>query len=452
MKRTIALTAAATLLCGLALGSLGAQSLGQKMAGQSQQNAKPLDAEASNPNLMGWMQGFPPPADRILSAKDGSFFQFPGLRYSVNHMQEFSTTRSVMASKDRHYTVRSRLDSEIDDIVFLPWGSDVPMTWEESLSANYTDGIIIMHKGRIVYERYPAGLEPDGVHAAMSVTKSFTGTVASILIAQGLIDPTQQITHYIPELAGSGFEGSTVQDVLNMTTPLDYSEDYTDPNAGIWKFSEAGNVFRPDSYTGPFDYYDYLPTIKAINGQKPGAEFGYRTPNAEVIGWLVSRVTNKDLSQLVSELIWQPMGAVYDGYFVTDPSGTSFAGGGYNLNLRDMAIFGEMLRNKGKLRGSQVIPPEAVELISSGGSPSAFAAGGEYPLLKGWSYKNLWWITNNSHGAYMARGVHGQAIYIDPAAEMVIARFASSYLSSNKYIDPTSIPAYEAVAEYLMNK
>ena len=143
---------------------------------------------------------------------------------------------------------------------------------------------------------------------------------------------------------------------------------------------------------------------------------------------------------------------MYDGYFGTDPSGTSYAGGGYNLNLRDMAMFGEMLRNEGKLRGRQVIPAEAVKLFSSGGSPKAFAAGGEYPLLKGWSYKNLWWITNNSHGAYMARGVHGQAIYIDPAAEMVIARFASSYLSINKYIDPTSIPAYEAVAEYLMKK
>ena len=450
MKRVLRLLSATALCCSLAFSSIFAETLGQEVA--SQNTTPPLNAEQSNPNVMGWMQGFPPPMDKILSARDGSFFNFPGLRYSVNHMQEFSTTRTVLASKDRHYSVRSRLDPQIDNIVFLPWGSETPMTWEESLAANYTDGIIIMHKGRIIYERYPAGLDSDGVHAAMSVTKSFTGTVASILIAQDLIDPTLPITHYIPELKGSGFDGSTVQNVLDMTTPLDYSEDYTNPNAGIWQFSQAGNVFRPDNYSGPFDYYQYLPTIKALPDQMPGAEFGYRTPNAEVIGWLVSRVTNQDLSDLVSKLIWQPLGAVYDGYFVTDPSGTSYAGGGFNLNLRDMAMFGEMLRNEGKLRGRQIIPAEAVKLLSSGGSPKVFAAGGEYPLLKGWSYKNLWWITNNSHGAYMARGVHGQAIYIDPAAEMVIARFASSYLSSNKYIDPTSIPAYEAVAEYLMKK
>ena len=119
-------------------------------------------------------------------------------------------------------------------------------------------------------------------------------------------------------------------------------------------------------------------------------------------------------------------------------------------------MFGEMMRNGGKLNGKQIIPEKAAKDIASGGSSTeykaAFAKGGEYPKLDGWSYHNMWWITNNPHGAYMARGVHGQAIYIDPAAEMVIARFASTYLASNKYIDPLSIPAYEAVADYLMKK
>ena len=115
-----------------------------------------------------------------------------------------------------------------------------------------------------------------------------------------------------------------------------------------------------------------------------------------------------------------------------------------------MAIFGEMLRNRGKVGNKQVIPEEAVELVSKGGDQNAFAKSEEYPRLKGWSYHNFWWITNNTHGAYMARGVHGQAIYIDPAAKMVIVRFASNPLSSNKYIDPISIPAYEAIAEYLL--
>ena len=110
----------------------------------------------------------------------------------------------------------------------------------------------------------------------------------------------------------------------------------------------------------------------------------------------------------------------------------------------------------GKLNGKQIIPESAALDIAKGGSTQeykeVFAKSEEYPKLKDWSYHNMWWITNNSHGAYMARGVHGQAIYIDPKAEMVIARFASTYLASNKYIDPLSIPAYEAVADYLLKK
>lgn len=411
-----------------------------------------LNAEESNPNKMGWMQGFPPPKDKILSAKDGSFFNFPALRYSVNHMREFFPSRRVLSAKDDYYTLRTKHDKEIENIVFTPWNSETPMNWQEFLDANYTDGIIILHKGKIVYETYPAGLTPDGIHTAMSVSKSFAGTIASILIAEGQIDPNKFISYYVPELTESAFGDATVQQVLDMTTSVDYTEDYTNPNAGVWQYAESGNPFRPDNYTGPYDYYEYLATLKKIPGQEHGEKFEYKTVNTEVIGWVISKVTNKSITELISEKIWVPMGAKYDGYYLVDPAGIAYAGGGFSLNLNDMAIFGEMIRNHGKLGRYEVISKEAVEEFSSGGDPELFAKGGEYPLLKGWSYHNFWWITNNEHKAFMARGVHGQAIYIDPVAEMVIVRFASNPLSSNKYIDPVSIPAYEAIADYLMEK
>ena len=415
-----------------------------------------LDAKSSDPRVMGWMQGFPPQKDKILRAADGSFFTFPGLRYSVNHMQEFSPTRTVPASKEKLYKASVKYDSAIDNLTFIPWNSERPMTIKDSLDANYTDGIIVMHKGKIIYEKYPAGLKQDGIHAAMSVSKSFAGTIASILVAQGKLDSSKMVTDYIPELSDSGFSDATVKDVMDMRTAIQYSEDYTNPNAEVWAYSAAGNVFRPASYTGPKDYYEYLKTVKKTGGKQHGKEFGYKTVNTELLGWIISRATGKELAELVSEEIWKPMGAHYDGYYITDPSGKTSAGGGFNLNLRDLAMFGEMLRNGGKFNGTQVIPLAAVEDIAKGGSNAeykqAFAAGKEYPALKDWSYHNMWWITNNSHGAYMARGVHGQALYIDPAAKMVIARFASSYLSSNKYIDPLSIPAYEAIADYLIKK
>ena len=277
-----------------------------------------LNAEESNPNKMGWMQGFPPPKDRIISAANGSFFEFPALRYSVNHMREFFPTRNVPSAKENYYIFKEKIDKNIDEVTFIPWESISPMTWKESLDKNYVDGIIILHKGKIVYEKYPAGLKPDGVHAAMSVSKSFTGTLASILIADGIIDPTKLVSDYIPELAASGFGDATVQQVLNMTTAIQYSEDYNNPKAEIWQFSEAGDPFRPSNYNGPQNYYEYLKTVKKIPGLEHGEIFGYRTVNTEVMGWLISRVTGKCITELISERLWIPMGAKYDGYYPSD--------------------------------------------------------------------------------------------------------------------------------------
>lgn len=441
------------------------------MSLQETNTTQQLSAVESNPNSLKWMVGFPPPKEKILSASDGSFFTFPALRYSVNNMREFFPTRIVKASKDEKHSFKIKLDDKIDNISFIPWSpissslsngewksenqfftekKESPMTIREFLNKNYVDGMIILHDGKIIYECYPAGLKQDGIHAAMSVTKSFIGFLASILIAEKTIKPEKLVTDYLPELEKSGFAGATVQQVLNMTTAIQYSEDYNNPNAEVWQYSQAGNPFKSEKYTGPQNIYEYLKTVKKIPKQEHGELFGYKTINTEVMGWIISRVTNMCVTELISKKIWIPMGASTDGLFLLDSAGKAQAGGGFSLNLRDMAILGEMLRNRGKVGNKQVIPEEAVELVSKGGDQNAFAKSEEYPKLKGWSYHNFWWITNNAHGAYMARGVHGQAIYIDPAAKMVIVRFASNPLSSNKYIDPISIPAYEAIAEYLL--
>lgn len=409
------------------------------------------DAKESDPNTMGWMQGFPPPADKTLSAADGSFFVFPALRYSVTHMREFMPTREVRAAKEKNFTFKTRIDDAIDSVTFMPTGESTPMTWAESLEKNYTDGIIVVHKGKIVYEKYAGSLKPDGLHAAMSVSKSFTGTLGAILIAEGVIDETKLVGEYVPELKQSAFGDATVRQVLDMTTSIQYSEDYNDPNAEVWKFTAAGNPFRPADYSGPRDYYEYLATVKKIPGQEHGEKFGYRTINTEVMGWIISRVTGKSITELLSEKIWVPMGAKYDGYYQLDPSGIAFAGGGFNLNLRDMAAFGEMLRNGGKVGRKQIIPAAAVQDIANGGDKAVFARG-DHPELVGWSYRSMWWNTGNADGAYCARGVHGQTIYIDPAAQMVIVRFGSHPMAANKYNDPWSLPAYQAVADYLMKK
>lgn len=324
------------------------------------------------------------------------------------------------------------------------------MTWKESLDANYTYGIVVLHKGEIVYENYSGCLKETGQHAAMSMTKSLTGLLAEILISEGKIDDSALVTSVVPELKDSAFGSATIREVMDMTTALDYSENYADPNADIWIYSAAANPLpKAKDYQGPNGYFEYLATVKKEGNH--GEAFGYKTINTDALGWIVSRVSGQDLTSLLSEKIWSKIGAEQDAYMTIDAKGTPFAGGGLNAGLRDLARIGQLMLNNGSINNNQIFSKSVVDNITKGGDKKAFAKAG-YKTLKGGSYRSMWWVLHNKNKSYAARGVHGQTIYIDPAAEMVITRFSSHPSAKNAAIDPTSLPAYAALADYLMKK
>jgi CubicO group peptidase (beta-lactamase class C family) len=405
------------------------------------------DAEASDPAKLGWMVGSPPPADRTVRFEDGSYFQFPAMRWSVSNFRQLMPTINVSRGLGAPVPLVSALRKDIDAISFVPLGAKAPMTWEQSLAATYTDGIVVMHRGKVVYERYLGVLKPEGQHAAMSVTKSVVGTLGAMLVAEGRIDANKHVAEYVPELAASAFGGATVRQVLDMTTGLKYSEDYADPNAEVWAHAKAGSPLpKPKDYSGPRSYYEFLQTVQPQG--EHGSAFGYKTVNTDVLGWIIARATGRNVAQLLSERIWSRLGAEQDACFTVDSIGTPFAGGGLNTGLRDLARFGEMLRNDGQFNGQQIVPKAVVDDLRRGGDKQAFAQAG-YDLLKGWSYRSMWWVTNKQGGAFMARGVHGQRIYVDPKAEMVIVRYASHPVASNSANDPVTLPAFDALAQHL---
>jgi CubicO group peptidase (beta-lactamase class C family) len=410
----------------------------------------PLSAEDSDPMKLGWMTGFPPPAEKLIMQPESDYFSFPKLRWTVCHIRELMPTGQVSRGIGPPIPLKYAIDDSIDAVRFTPLGGDKPMTWEESLSANYTDGILIIHKGWVVYERYFGCLDETGKHAAMSMTKSLTGLLAEILVAERRLDDTARVSAIVPELTSSAFGSATVRQVMDMTTALDYSEDYSDPKADIWTYSAAASPLpKPKGYEGPNGYFEYLQTVKQ-DGVHGGA-FGYKTINTDALGWIISRVTGKNLAHLLSERIWSRMGAEQDGYVTVDAKGTPFAGGGLSAGLRDLGRIGMLMLNGGEINGERLFPQEVVEHIRAGGDKGAFAKAG-YGSLQGGSYRSMWWIFHNKHGAFAARGVHGQTIYVDPTAEMVIVRFASFPTAKNAKIDPASLPAYQAAAEYLMGK
>lgn len=410
----------------------------------------PLSAEASDPVLLGWMQGAPPPEDKRIRYTDDDYFSFPKLRWTVCHFRQLMPTVGVSRDAGAARALPRRLDAAIDALSFTPTGSSTPMTWAQSLSTNYTDGIVVLHDGVVVYERYSGCLDEHGQHGAMSVTKSITGLLGEMLVAEGVIDETERVGTIIPELEHSAFGDATVRQVLEMTTALRYSEDYADPDAEVWKYSAAGSALPPPpGYTGPRGYYDYLQTVQKQG--RHGEAFGYRTINTDALGWIIARRTGQSVAQLLQSRIWQHLGAEQDAYYTVDSTGTPFAGGGFNAGLRDLARVGQLLLDDGEVAGQTVVPAAAIARIRAGGNKQVFAKAG-YAQLPGWSYRGMWWVSHNRHGAYMARGVHGQALYIDPTARVVIARFGSHPVAGNSANDPTTLPAFDALARYLMTR
>ena len=409
-----------------------------------------LTAKESDPKTLGWMQGFPPPADKLIAQPSSDFFSFPKLRWTVCHIRELMPTIEVSRGIGAPSKLSYELDKNIDAIPFIPTGSNRPMTWRQSLDANYTDGIMILHHGKVVYERQNGCLNELGKHAAMSMTKSMTGLLAEILVTEGKLDDKMLVASIIPELAHSGFGDATVRQVMDMTTALDYSEDYADPNADIWQYSESASPLpTPKDYTGPNGYFEYLQTVQKKG--EHGAAFSYQTINSDTLGWIIARTTGKAVDDLLSERIWQKIGAEQSAYMTVDAKGTPFAGGGISAGLHDMARIGSLMLNKGVINGKRLFPAAVVDKIEAGGDTAAFAKA-DYKQLKNGSYKSMWWSYDNPTPVYSARGVHGQRIYVDPAADMVIVRFASHPDASNGKNDPISIPAFQAVANYLITK
>lgn len=406
-----------------------------------------LDGVTSDPLTMGWMQGSPPPADKRILASHAGHMRFPMTRWSFSNMRQFCPTVRVGADGVHAAPFARALRDDIDGLMVTPIGVE-PMTFARTLLENFTDGILVLHKGAVVFERWLGVTHPETRHIAFSITKSFVGTIAEMLIEEGVLDPAAPIGALIPELAGSGYADATLRQVLDMTTGVAFSEDYTDPNSGIGAFSNAlGLTPRPAGYTGASDMYAFLPTIAKAGPH--GDAFTYRTANTEVLGWVLARATDKPVHQLLTERLWAPLGMNGDADMLVDPAGTAFAGGGLCLRLEDLARFGEAIRLNGcNAAGEQVVPHAAIARIFAGGDPAKFP-GAVYPALPGASYRSQWWISHNANGAIAARGIHGQTLWIDPKAEMVVARFASHPIAANAANDSHSLPSWAVLAEHL---
>ena len=408
------------------------------------------NARNSDPVARGLMMGFPPPPElRVGSEGEISGSSFPQTRWAFSHQRELKATVNVRRGAAAASILPRALRDDIDGVAFTTVEGE-QTTWAQSLEAMFTDGIVVLHRGAIVYETYRGALSAELPHIAFSMSKSFVGLLAAMLAHEGKIDPAAPVARYVPELEGSAFADASVRQVMDMTVGVKYSENYTDPEAEVRTYGIAAGYGKPpQGYDGPRSIVDFLRTLKKQG--EHGEAFAYKTCNTEVLAWIVQRVTGKPMAQLISERIWQKIGAEEDASIIVDPAGMAACGGGMSIALRDLARFGEMMRKGGRFNGQQIAPEAVVADIAKGAEPAHFAKAG-YHTLPGWSYRAQWWVSHNDLGAYTARGIHGQVCWIAPKAELVIARFASHPVAANgnSVLDKVSLPAYAAVAAHLM--
>ena len=370
---------------------------------------------------LGLMSGFPPlPEQRVDHANQ---LHGPYNRWSFQNELRLNRSADVW----RGNGPVARLDHapfDMDQVTYRN-RAGTEFTFADMVKLSYTDGIVVLHQGRIIYEAYLNGMQPHTLHAWASASKSMTGVLAAMLAHEGILDPDAAVAAYLPELRDSGFGDATVRQVMDMTTAVWFGDGELDPVSENPAYAMAlGWKAMPAGYTGPASAYEFLPTMVKVG--EHGARFAYLTPNTDVLAWIMKRVLNRSLAEIMHERLWSKLGAERDAFWIVDSAAAETAGSGLLTTARDMARFGQMLLQKGRFNGLQIMPVAVVEEMEQGGDREAFARGpAASPMNQGYSYRHQWWMTHNEHGAYLGLGYGGQMLVIDPAAQMVIAKFSS---------------------------
>ena len=392
------------------------------------------------------MQGFPPQPDKVVSHSNQLIY--PYNRWSFQNELRLNRTADVWRGDCPPSLFKTRL-MDLSQVTYRNMAGD-QFSFEDMVRLSYTDGIIVLHEGDIIYERCLNDMKTHSLHAWASGSKSMTGTLAALLCKEGLFVAEEKITTYLPELQGSGFADASVQQIMDMTTGVEFPDGQIDPISENPQYATImGWKERLCDYSGPESIYEYLPMMK--KSVEHGSRFKYLTPNTDVLSWLLSKLTHLSLAELMQSRIWSKLGADRDAFWIVNNSCVETSGSGLVTTLRDMARFGQMLLQKGSYNGQQILPAAVVEDIEKGGSQDAFSKGpAAGPGNAGFSYHHQWWITHNEFNAYLAMGYGGQILYIAPEANLVVAKFSS-------YPTPTpagnefysAFAALPALAKYL---
>lgn len=358
----------------------------------------------------------PPPLDQ---------WQFaPYLRWSMQNIESFLPVHRIEKG-ERVTEFGCRLADLGTLTVAHPW-ENRSASLTEVMHATHTDGWMVLHRGVLVAEEYIGGYAPGGMHLLMSVSKSLTATTAGLLSAKGQLDLDAPVTSYVPELAGSGYEGALVRHLVDMRTGVRFSEEYLNDDAEVRLLEEAIGWAPKRHAEVPDTLLGFLGTLGKLGPH--GGAFDYKSCETDVLGFVIQGAAGRHPAEAMAEMLWRPMGAEFDAHVGVDSVGAGMFDGGVSAAMRDLARFGHLYVSGGfALDGAAVLPPAWIEDTFNGGPDSrgAFAASPEPTFMPGGMYRNGFWFPGESGDVMLALGIHGQMIYMNRVTGVVGVKLSS---------------------------
>jgi CubicO group peptidase (beta-lactamase class C family) len=274
-----------------------------------------------------------------------------------------------------------------------------------------TDAMAIVHRGRLVFERYGNGMTEETPHILMSVSKSLLGVLTEILARQAGLRLEAPVTGVVPELEKTAYRGATIRHLLDMRAGIVWDEDYLAASGPIVEYRKATGWNPTDTPSDLHSFYAML-----TQAHTHGGDFHYVSPNSDLLGWVIERATGRGYAELMSELVWKPLGAERSAYITVDRLGAPRCAGGMCVTLRDLARVGLWLMEQ-----------PLIDELERAGDPKAWERGDLAKYFPGlpMRYRSQWYALDGAAPLVFGLGIHGQNLFIDRANQLVIAKFSS---------------------------
>ncbi|MGI9515271.1 MAG: serine hydrolase domain-containing protein [Anderseniella sp.] len=387
------------------------------------------------------MRDFPPAGDAQVTLANWRTGPFSSWAFS--HVREIIGTADIPNNPNDIW----QLGSDPHDLTDLP--VDDGLNLNAYLDATFTDAFMVMYKGNIIAEEYRTASGPRRPHILMSVSKSMLGALSGILADKGMLDTKMPVTEYVPETTNTAWSGASVQNLLDMRAGVRFDEDYDATSGAIIEYrkSTGWNPLEPGEAAS--DLRSFFSQVTDTDGSHLG-RFHYVSPNTDLMAWVIERATGRRYADLMSEHLWQPMGAETSAYITVDRLGAPRAAGGMCVTLSDLARMGLLVANRGKRDSIQVLPEAWIDDVMNNGDQAAWGSGdfAEYFPGRAMHYRNKWYVERGDDPMVFCIGIHGQNLYVIPDRQLVIAKLSSRPMPLDPQVSQLNLKMIAALKQY----